>query len=263
MKKSWLFLIIIFISIYFPVRILNESEDKHKANQKYLVVKPDTYSQNKKYSLLFMLHGHGGDYKQWSEIVDLKFYANKYNFIIVCPDGNYNSWYVDSPVDSSVKFESYFFNQLVPDIFNRYIIDSGNVFITGLSMGGHGAINLFLNHPYFFKSAGSTSGILDILPFPNNWGILDVLGNQKTHRDNWINYSAIYNLHKIKNLNKKLIVDCGTEDFAYDVNRRFRDSCAAHGINIKYIQTKGNHSYDYWAKSILKHFEFFAEMAKE
>ncbi len=45
-------------------------------------------------------------------------------------------------------------------------------------MGGHGAINLFLNHPGFFKSAGSTSGILDLLPFPDNWGIKNVLGDQ-------------------------------------------------------------------------------------
>ncbi len=48
-----------------------------------------------------MLHGHSGDYKQWSEIVDLKYYANKYNFLIVCPDGNFDSWYVDSPILNS------------------------------------------------------------------------------------------------------------------------------------------------------------------
>ncbi len=263
MKRYWLLLIIILVSIYFVVKILNDSQNKHLTNPKYLVVKPDDYSKNKKYPLLFMLHGHGGDYMQWSEIVDLSQYANKYDFIIVCPDGNYDSWYLDSPIDSSVKFESYFFNQLIPEIFGEYSIDSNNIFITGLSMGGHGAINLFLNHPDFFKSAGSTSGILDLLPFPNNWGIIKVLGNQETYKDNWINHSAIYNLYKIKNLNKKFIVDCGTEDFAFDVNRRFRDSCAAHGINISFIQTIGNHSYDYWTKSIIKHFEFFKAMIKE
>jgi S-formylglutathione hydrolase FrmB len=228
----------------------------------YLLFKPKNYNSAKEYPLLFMLHGHGGDYKQWSEIADLDHYANKYNFIIVCPDGDSDSWYVDSPIDSAVKFESYFFNNLVPEIFESYNIDKQNIFITGLSMGGYGAINLFLNHPDFFKSAGSTSGILDLLPFPNNWGIKNVLGEQETRRDNWIKHSAIYNLDKIKSLNKKFIVDCGTEDFAYDVNRRFRDSCSIKGIQLNFIQTSGDHSYYYWNNSIVRHLEFFEELVK-
>jgi S-formylglutathione hydrolase FrmB len=228
-----------------------------------VVFKPDNYTESDKYPLLFMLHGHAADYKQWSEIVDLKFFANKYNFIIVCPDGNYDSWYVDSPIDSAVKFESYFFNKLVPEIFKSYGVDKRNIFITGLSMGGHGAINLFFNHPKFFNSAGSTSGILDLLPFPTNWGIRDVLGNQQSHRENWIKHSAIYNLDEIRNLDKKFIIDCGTEDFAYDVNRRFRDSCEVKGIKINCIQSSGDHSYEYWNKSIIKHFEFFNGMIQD
>ena len=69
--------------------------------------------------------------------------------------------------------------------------------------------------------------------------------------------------YKIKNLDKQFIVDCGTEDFAYDVNRRFRDSCEVRGLKINYIQTTGDHSYEYWSKSIIKHFEFFNEMVGE
>lgn len=261
MKKSILILTVVIAFFYIIVKNFSTSQQNPQSFfNNYLVFKPDNYDTNNNYPLLFMLHGHSGDYKQWSEIVDLKHYANKYNFVIVCPDGNFDSWYVDSPILKESKFETYFFNDLVQEIFQKYKIDSSNIFITGLSMGGHGAINLFLNHPEFFKSAGSTSGILDLLPFPDNWEIKSVLGDQRNHKENWLNYSAIYNLEKIKNLNKSMIVDCGTEDFAYDVNRRFRDSCSVYGINLNFIQTSGNHSSDYWAKSILKHFEFFANM---
>lgn len=262
MKNFSIFILLIIniISLSkFSCHIKKNNEDIFKNN---LIFLPENYSAEKKYPLLFTLHGHGADYKQWSEIADLQQYSDNCNFIIVCPDAHYDSWYVDSPLLKESQFESYLFNDLVPEIFSKYNIDSNNIFITGLSMGGHGAINLFLNHPQFFKSAGSTSGILDLLPFPDNWGIKDVLGDQEKHRENWIKHSAIYNLDKIKNLDKKFIVDCGTEDFAFDVNRRFRDSCAALGININFIQTSGNHSYDYWAKSIVKHFEFFKEMVK-
>jgi len=264
MKKFFLILVLIFAFIYVIVKNFTSSPDYNSEYfNHYLVFKPNNYNHSQKYPLLFMLHGHSGDYKQWNEIVDLKYYANKYKFLIVCPDGHYDSWYVDSPIDSAVKFESYFFNKLISEIFESYNIDKQNVFITGLSMGGHGAINLFLNHPDFFKGAGSTSGILDLLPFPDNWEIKNVLGDQTKYRDIWIKHSAIYNLDKIKNWNKKFIVDCGTEDFAYDVNRRFRDSCEAKGIKLKFIQTPGDHSSEYWSKSIINHFEFFAEMAKQ
>jgi putative tributyrin esterase len=260
MKKSLLILVLVLAFIYVIVKIFSTSYDDYsKYSNQYLVVKPDNYNSYEKYPLLFMLHGHSGDYKQWSEIIDLKYYANKYRFIIVCPDGHYDSWYVDSPILKENQFESYFFNDLVPEIFNNYGIDSNNIFITGLSMGGHGAINLFLNHPQFFKSAGSTSGILDLLPFPDNWEIKNILGDQEKYRDNWIKHSAIYNLDKIKNIDKKFIVDCGIEDFAYDVNRRFRDSCRGKDLKLRFIQTAGDHSGYYWSKSIVKHFEFFKE----
>ncbi len=262
MNKIFLLFVSVFI---YSIAVSSCFSPEHPQDYfgNYLVFKPNNYDSDKTYPLVFMLHGHGGDHTQWSDIADLQQYSDKYNFIIVCPDGNYDSWYVDSPILKESQFESYFFNNLVPEILGNISTDSNNVFITGLSMGGHGAINLFLNHLQFFKSAGSTSGILDLLPFPNNWGIKDVIGDQQTYRENWIKHSAIYNLDKIKNLDKKFIVDCGTEDFAYDVNRRFRDSCEAKGIKINYIQTTGDHSYEYWSKSIIKHFEFFKEMVGE
>lgn len=260
--KNFFIISLIFI-LSLPNLSCGTKKDKEGNFKYHLVFLPENYTSEKIYPLLFMLHGHGGDCNQWNEIIDLKLLANNYQFIIVCPDGNYDSWYVDSPIKKESQFETYFFQDLVPDIFSNYSIDSNNIFITGLSMGGHGAINLFFNHPNFFKSAGSTSGILDLLPFPDNWGIKAVLGNQQTHKPNWIKHSAIYNLDKIKNLNKNFIVDCGTEDFAFDVNRRFRDSCTVKRIKINFIQAAGNHSYDYWRKSIIEHFKFFKDMVEE
>jgi len=264
MKKNLIALVLLLALSYILIKQFTTSREVYSSCfNDYLVFVPSDYNSESEYPLLFMLHGHGADYTQWNDIIDLKSYATKYGFIIVCPDGLYDSWYVDSPILTKSKFETYFFNDLVPEIFQKYKIDSTNVFITGLSMGGHGAMNLFLNHPQFFKSAGSTSGILDLLPFPNNWSIKNLLGDQLNNRENWIERSAIYNIDKIKSLNKKFIVDCGTEDFAFDVNRRFRDSCVTQGININYIQTTGDHTYDYWAKSIIKHFEFFADLVMQ
>ena len=99
MKKSLLIFILVIAFIYVIAKIFSTSHDDYSEyfNQ-YLVFKPDKYNSGENYPLLFMLHGHSGDYTQWSEIVDLQKYTNKYSFIIVCPDGNYDSWYIDSPI---------------------------------------------------------------------------------------------------------------------------------------------------------------------
>jgi putative tributyrin esterase len=227
-----------------------------------IVFTPAKYSDNNTYPLLIMLHGYSGNYSQWNDLTDLKKEADKDGFVIVCPDGFYRSWYLNSPVDSTMQYEKFFFTDLVPAIFNKYNIDKSNIFITGLSMGGHGAMYLFLRHPGFFKSAGSTSGILDIMPFPDNWELKNILGNQSQNKEIWHNHSDINLLGNIKRLNKKIIVDCGNDDFAFIVNKRFVEECRKNGIDVKYLTSPGDHNYEYWSKSILKHFEFFSSQVK-
>ena len=107
-------------------------------------------------------------------------------------------------------------------------------------MGGHGAIYLFLHHPDFFKSVGSTSGILDITAFPENWSLPKVFGSYTLHQKTWQKNSDIYLLKSLKDKKKQIIVDCGTEDFAFKVNEAFNDSCIALGIPIKFIKRPGS-----------------------
>jgi S-formylglutathione hydrolase FrmB len=207
-----------------------------------------------------MLHGWSGHSTKWNEVVNLDSVAKKDGFIIACPDAFYDSWYIDSPVKKNSQIEKFFFEKLIPELFEKYNIDKHNIFITGISMGGHGAIYYFLKHPDFFKSAGSTSGILDITQFPDNWSLPQVLGPYTSNKEIWQNNSDIYLLKNLKEKNKKILVDCGTEDFAFNVNRAFTDSCNAAGIPVEFITSPGTHSLDYWRRSILYHFKFFKEM---
>jgi S-formylglutathione hydrolase FrmB len=225
-----------------------------------LVFVPSNYNPANTYPLIFMLHGYSGNYAQWSQEANLDSIASKDGFIIVCPDGFYNSWYVNSPMKKNSQYERFFFENLVPKIFSKYNIDKSNIFITGLSMGGHGAMYYFLRHPDFFKSAGSTSGILDIMAFPENWEMSKVFGSFTLHPKVWHNNSDINLLKNLKNKNRQIIVDCGTEDFAFKVNQAFRDSCVALGIPIKFIKGPGDHSHPYWKKSIVEHFAFFKSL---
>jgi len=222
-----------------------------------LIVTPENHTNNKSLPLVILLHGWDGNYNQWNSIVNLQEYADAYNFIIACPDGFYDSWYLNNPLKPDTQFEDFFWNEFIPYLTKTYSIDTNNIFISGLSMGGHGAISFFLKEPEFFKSAGSTSGILDLTFFPDRWSIKTGIGSIKDYPDVWKNNSAHYLLDSLNDFQKKIIIDCGTEDFAYPVNLNFVKKCYDLGIDAKFISIQGDHNRAHWSKMIAKHLEFF------
>ncbi len=208
--------------------------------------------------IIIMLHGYGGDYKQWSKISDLQSYANKYNCIIVCPDGGKESWYFDSPLKKESKFESFFIKDYLPYLKENFSIDTNGIFITGLSMGGHGAMYLFLRHPNLFASAGSTSGVLDLNASGLKYSSLsNHLGEYNDSKEMFDNYSAINLLKNIRFTKKPIIFDCGNKDHLYNANKAFKKQCDSLYINAFYFSFPGRHDRRYWKKSIEWHFLFF------
>jgi len=122
---------------------------------------------------VYLLHGYSGNYAGWVKIApQLQDKADQLQINIVCPDAA-NSWYFDSPIDSSIRYESYIIKELIPYIDQHYssINSRTKRAITGLSMGGHGGLYLSIRHLDVFGAAGSTSGGVDFRPFPNNWEI--------------------------------------------------------------------------------------------
>lgn len=268
MKKILIIFLLISLSEFIPLNkifsqnfLIKDSKNIPHADTS-LVILPQGYNGQESYPLLIMLHGWSGNYNQWNEVTGgLQNYADKYQFIIVCPDGFYDSWYVDSPVNPKSQFETFFTRELLPEIESKYRVDNSNVFITGLSMGGHGAMMMLLKHPDIFKSAGSTSGILDITEFPDRWSMLNALGKYTEHPENWVNNTDYALLDKIKDLDKEIIFDCGTEDFAYGVNKKFHEKCLSLKLKATFISQPGSHNKDYWNKTIENHFRFFRNLA--
>ena len=91
---------------------------------------------------LYLLHGYSGSYMTWQrDVTDLRPLADAYGMIIACPDGE-NSWYWDSPLDPASQFET-FVSQEFPDWIDAHyptIPSREGRAVTGLSMGGHGAL---------------------------------------------------------------------------------------------------------------------------
>lgn len=237
--------------------VLSKSMNKNIPN---LVITPDNYvKQNKKLPVLYLLHGAGGDYASWTENAPIiKKYSDEYNIIIVCPDGGFTSWYFDSPIDNTMKYETYISKELIEAIDEKYytIPKKGGRAITGLSMGGHGALYLSIRHQDVWGATGSSSGGVDIRPFPNNWDIYKRLGPYSENEKIW-EENTVINLVDHINSDLRIIIDCGYNDFFYDANKRLHEKLLEQNIAHDYIERPGAHNWNYWTNAIQYQTLFF------
>ena len=232
-----------------------------KKNIPCMVIKPSNYNKNsKRLNVVYLLHGYSGNHRQWLNISPgLLTIADNYNLLIICPDGGYSSWYFDSPLDSSFRYETFVSSELIKyvDTHYRTIADKKSRAITGLSMGGHGGLFLASRHPDVFGAAGSTSGGVNLRPFPNQWDIKKRIGDTVCCDENWKKYSVINTIDGLKNNDLHIIIDCGTSDFFLNVNRELHQKLLNKKIAHDYIERPGGHDNDYWRNSINYQLLFF------
>lgn len=234
-----------------------------KKEYKCVVIKPAAaQDENQSFPVVYLLHGHSGWYANWLiRVPELKDYADQYKIMIVCPDGGFNSWYMDSPLDSTVRFETYVSEEVPAYIENNYpaIKDRKARAITGLSMGGHGGLFLAFRNAEVFGACGSMSGGVDLRPFPKNWQLSRLLGDTIQHADNWNNYSAINVIEKKPSDSLAIIIDCGTEDFFYKVNKDLHEKMLQLKIAHDYIERPGKHDWNYWRNAVKYQLLYFRE----
>lgn len=268
MKKIVLFLLLgtaVFAQKIDTLTVFSNSMQKSIKN---IVILPETYqSQNKNFPVLYLLHGAYGDYTNWiTKVPEIKDYANLYNMIIVCPDGHPFSWYLDSPVDKSFRYETYISKELITVVDKKYktIKSTKGRGITGLSMGGHGAFYLAFKHPDIYGATGSMSGGMNFIPFAHkkNYELANRLGSYDEFPDNWKNNTIINMTDLVVGKNLKIIFDCGIDDFLYKTNIELHKKMVAQKIPHDYTERPGRHSWSYWRNSIKYHMVFFNDFFK-
>ena len=235
-----------------------------KKATKFVVIQPTNQNQQNntqaRYPVVYLLNGYGGDYGQWPITTpQLTKTADDLKIIFVCPDGGIGSWYFDSPIDSSIRYESYITKELVPYIDAHFSTkaSSKSRAITGLSMGGHGALYLAIRHSDIFGAAGSTSGGVDFRAFPNRWDIKKALGEYESNKERWYEYTVMRQVELLKNNQLALIIDCGIDDFFMPVNRTLHEKLLQLKIDHDYIERPGEHNHIYWGSSIDYQILFF------
>jgi S-formylglutathione hydrolase FrmB len=131
----------------------------------YNVLLPLDYesSGEKRYPVLYLLHGYSGNYLNWANFGAGRA-ARGLDLIVVMPDGG-NSWYVnwaESGEGQKNAWDDFIAKDLIGhvDATYRTIAAREGRAINGLSMGGFGALAVGLRHPDLFCAIGSHSGAL-------------------------------------------------------------------------------------------------------
>lgn len=244
---------------------LDVRSPKMDRNIKVVVVVPDKAVRGEQVPVLYLLHGAGDNQYAWLNIQpELPEMADRDGVIVVCPNGEL-SWYWDSPINPKSQFDTFVSKELVAYIDRCYptIKDRRGRAITGLSMGGQGSMWLAFHHKDVFGAAGSTSGGLDIRPFSENWGMKDQLGAIGNNKSRWDEYTMINQLDLIKNGDLALIIDCGYQDFFYQVNCAFHEALLQRGIMHDFLVREGGHCHAYWRNSIRYQWLFFTNYFKK
>ena len=227
---------------------------------KAVVITPKDYSAKKKFPVVYLLHGYSGNYADWvKKAPAITGYSDAYNMIIVCPDGNYNSWYIDSPEKENSTYNTYISSELVTFIDNKYstIANRKGRAITGLSMGGHGALYLAFKHQDVYAAAGSMSGGVDLKPYDTNWEIGEHLGETAKYPARGAEYSVTDLVYLLKPDALQIIIECGTDDFFYGINVQLHDKLLANSIPHRFTSSPGSHTWEFWANAVQYQLLFF------
>jgi S-formylglutathione hydrolase FrmB len=232
-----------------------------KTSFKAIVIKPESYKDKKNFPVVYLLHGHGGAFDNWIRLSPrLKDYADTYQMIIVCPDGGKAGWYFDSPVDSSMRYETYISKEVPAYIESNYntIKNRKARAITGLSMGGHGGLYLGFRHADYFGACGSMSGALVIDYITRGYGVEKLLGDTLKNRHYYREMSIMKEMEKFsKKDSLAVIIDCGIQDFIIEMSRMAHKKMSDLEIPHDYIERPGKHDWRYWANAVQYQLLFF------
>ncbi len=238
------------------VKVHSRSMDKEVECR---VILPDSYCESVEMPVVYLLHGYGGDAAGWVSKYNTEELADRYSIIIVATDGGHSSWYWDSPVDSSMKYETFVAGELIEYIDSSYstIEDRKARAITGYSMGGHGALYLSIRHQDVYGAACSMSGGVDIRPFPERWDMAKRLGTIEENPEYWDEYTVMGQLDLLEPNSLRIAFDCGVDDFFFEVNNALHKELLERKIPHRYTTAPGAHTGKYWHDALQYHMLFF------
>lgn len=236
------------------------------------LVLPDGYGRQMKvrYPVAYLLHGLGGNHREYFERTGKVCESvDKYGFVAVCPDGMVSSWWIDSPVDSKVRYETFVANELVPwvDGHLRTQPERARRALVGASMGGYGAMMIGCAHKDVFGAVYSIHGAVELRPFANvtRWFLAERLDPEKTLGPVWERYSVLERAKNVSNGELELYMVIGSDDQHFlPGNRKLHELFSRNGVAHTYVEIRAktqDESAHTWAFQAIGEVEVYPRLA--
>jgi len=260
---------------------LTISSEKMGYDVHYSLYLPPGYgTSNRRYPVVYLLHGYSDDDSGWVQFGKIQHYADKAilageipPMIIVMPDAKV-TWYVNS-YDGKMPYEDFFVEEFIPHIDAAFPTRAKKEFrgVAGLSMGGHGTLVYLTRHADLFAAGAAFSAAVmtdeEVVAMDdaryNAW-FSKVYGPEKKpeNRANeaWKKYSIFHIIKStpLEELKKvRYYIDCGDDDFLYKGNDALHTLMRDKGIPHEYRVRDGGHRWEYWRTGITNGLKFIGE----
>ncbi|WEK53246.1 MAG: alpha/beta hydrolase family protein [Candidatus Cohnella colombiensis] len=197
---------------------------------------------------LYLLHGLSDDHTVWGRRTSIERYAAEYQLAVVMPAVN-RSFYTDMAYGA--KYWTFISEELPERVRSMFPLSPEREynFAAGLSMGGYGAMKLGLSHPDRYAAVASMSGAVDSTRLTRDEFVNDMtymFGTADQLKNSSNDLFALANQVSTKGVVPLLYQCCGTEDFLYEDNIRFRDHLTQLGLALTYEEEPGEHEWGYW-----------------
>lgn len=257
--------------------------DLLKTEVKYSIYLPDGYDYSERhYPVVYLLNGYTGDETSWIEsggmqqIVDREIeQGNIQKMVIVMPDGD-DRLYMNR-TDGTYPYEDMFMKELLPYIQSNYRVRTSKRYtgISGLSMGGAGALRLALKYDQHFGACAAyssaifteesvTSSDQESMDGYISKAMPDMVGTKGKNRLNK-SYKEYDVLQWVKNKDPELLktvkiyFDCGDDDFLTLGNAQLHKELLVRQIPHEYRVRDGAHTWPFWRESLPVGLKFISD----
>lgn len=232
----------------------------------YRIFLPETIEAGQKLPVVYLLHGRGADFRDWSSNSDISKYALR-GLILVMPEGN-SSFYLNAAKIPRDKYEDYLVRDLVADVEGQFPAMMGRAHraIVGISMGGFGAVAMALRHPEMYVFAGGLSAAIDVPERRLSWRrmgqwwlfrrIFGPMGSEeRAERDPF----ALVKTADPR-VTPYLYLAVGAQEALFEPNKRFAARLKERGLAHEFHVKPGGHDWGEWGAQIPGCFERMIEM---
>ncbi|MCS6967073.1 MAG: alpha/beta hydrolase family protein [Cytophagales bacterium] len=244
-----------------------------------LYLPPDYNTSQRRYPVLYLLHGYTGTDTDWIQFGEANRTADKAiaegdipPMIIVMPDGR-NDWYAND-YQGKNRWEDMFIQEMIPFIDATYRTRAQKEFraLAGLSMGGYGSLHLAAKNPDLFAAVAAFSPavhteqeFIEMSAERYNRAFAPVFGPAEgTARisDHWRKYSVLDLMKTIPAEKLKSVrwyIDCGDDDFLYKGNDALHTTMRDQNIPHEYRVREGAHNWTYWRTYLIEGLKFVGQ----